>query len=226
MVVPVTKQKRLLAALLERHGQTYCNELDIRIERNTPAPLFQLLCASLLFSGRISATIATNAARALFNHGLTTPRKMADAAWKTRTRILNKSGYARFDESTPRMLADTATLLLEEYGGDLRRLREAAGQDPQHERELLKEFKGIGNVGADIICREAQAVWPWLYPFSDEFTLSASKRLGLPATVKNLANLTPKAQFPVLVAALVRMRLEKDIDDTRAAATDIDRKAA
>ena len=57
--------------------------------------------------------------------------------------MLNRSGYARYDESTSRYLEATSRLLLEDYRGDLRRLREAAGHDPKRERELLKQFKGM-----------------------------------------------------------------------------------
>jgi len=54
------------------------------------------------------------------------------------------------------MLGETARACVERYDGDLRRLREAAGREPERERELLQEFKGIGGVGADIFRREAQ----------------------------------------------------------------------
>jgi hypothetical protein len=37
---------RVVAALLERYGGTYCEELDIAIERSTPPALFRWLCAS------------------------------------------------------------------------------------------------------------------------------------------------------------------------------------
>jgi hypothetical protein len=178
---------QIIAALLDRHGRTYCSELGIAIERNTPSPLFRWLCASILFSARISANLAASAARALAEHGLTTPQRMADATWAERTRILNRAGYARYDESTSRMLGDTAELLIELYGGDLRRLRERAGHDPVAERRLLQEFKGIGAMGAAIFCREAQSAWPELYPFADAKALDAAKKLGLGDDAQALA---------------------------------------
>lgn len=51
---------------------------------------------------------------------------MAEATWRQRTDVLNRAGYARYDESTSRMLGDTAQLLLDRYRGDLRKLREEA----------------------------------------------------------------------------------------------------
>ena len=205
-------RKRIAAALLDRHGRTYCSEIGIAIERNTPSPLFRWLCASILFSARISAALATRAVRALSEHGLTTPRRMVEATWAERTKILNRSGYARYDESTSRMLGDTAALLIEQYGGDLRRLRERAGSDPAAERRLLQEFKGIGETGADIFCREAQVAWPELYPFADSRALGAARKLGLGDDAKALAKLVEQRDFPRLVAALIRTSLAKDHD--------------
>jgi hypothetical protein len=65
------------------------------------------------------------------------------------------------------MLGDTARVLLDRYAGDLRTLREEAGGRPEQERALLKQFKGIGDVGADIFLREVQAVWDEVRPFVD-----------------------------------------------------------
>src|SRR5262245_38132882 len=149
----------VIDSLLDRHGQSYAEELGLRLERNTPGVLFRWLCASLLLSARIRADTAISAARALVEQGWTTAQKMARGTWVTSTRVLNRPGYARYDERTARMLGDTTTLLIERYRGDLRRLRAAADQDPQRERALLKEFKGIGDVGADIFFREMQLTW-------------------------------------------------------------------
>jgi endonuclease III len=144
---------RIIEALLQRYGETYAEALSIDLSQGTPSALFQWLCASLLFSARIRADTALGATRALFREGLTTAEKMASATWEERTRILNRAGYARYDESTSRMLGETSRMILDHYHGDLRNLREAAGRNPQEERRLLEQFKGIGDVGADIFIR-------------------------------------------------------------------------
>jgi endonuclease III len=197
-------------ALLERHGTTYADELGIRLRRGGPSALFRLLCAALLLSARISADLAVAAARALADQGWTTPRKLADATWAERTRVLNRSGYARYDERTSRMLEATARHLLDAYGGDLRRLREAAGRDPARERELLKEFKGIGDVGADIFLREVQRIWPEVRPFVDDRALKSARRLKLPDDAEQLARLAPRGDVARLATALVRSGLARD----------------
>ena len=201
--------RAVVRALLDRHGTTYAEEIGIRL-RNGPAPLFRLLCASILLSARISADLAVKAARALADEGWTTPRKLKDAGWERRTRVLNRSGYARYDERTSRMLGETAERLLDEYRGDLRRLRDAAERDPAQERERLKAFKGLGDVGVDIYFREAQRVWPELRPFFDGRALEAARSLGLPSEPDALARLAPRGDVARLAAALVRTQRAKD----------------
>lgn len=212
-MAPKATQQKVVAELLDRHGQTFCAELGIAIERNTPSPLFAWLCASILFSARISFGVAAQAARALSEHGWNSPRRLAEASWAERTRVLNRAGYARYDESTSRMLGDTAEHVLSEYKGDLRRLRDRASKDPGAERKLLMEFKGIGQVGADIFCREAQSAWPELYPFADRKALTASSKLDLGTDSQALAGLVAQKDFPRLAAALVRTGLASDHDD-------------
>jgi hypothetical protein len=119
-------EKKIIVALMKRHGRTFSGELGIKMGNPTPSALFRWLCASLLFSARIGNEIAMEAARALTKSGWTSARKMAAATWEERTRVLNHAGYARYDEKTSRMLAETSDLLLKCYNGDLRKLREAA----------------------------------------------------------------------------------------------------
>lgn len=212
-------KKRIVAALLDRHGRTYGEELGIDIARNTPSPLFRWLCGSILFSTRISTDLATSAARALARKGWRTAKQMSQSTWAERTRTLNRSGYARYDESTSRMLGDTTELLVREYGGDLRKLRERAERDPDAERSLLKEFKGLGDVGVDIFFRETQSAWSELYPFADKKALAAAQHLGLGKDARALARLVDRSDFPRLVAALVRTNLAKDYDEVIAQAS-------
>jgi len=212
-------KRDIVAALLDRHGQTYSEELGIDLAQNTPSPLFRWLCASILFSARISANIAVKAARALADQGWTTAQAMADTTWEQRVRVLNRSGYARYDESTSRMLGDTVDLLLRQYDGDLRTLREEAGRDPREERRRLKDCKGLGDVGVDIFFRETQCVWDELYPFADKKALKAAGRLDLGNGAEDLARLVDRSDFPRLIAALVRTDLEKDYEGVDQAAT-------
>ena len=217
MAQPSTR--RIVEALLEVHGRTYASQAGIRLARNTPAPLFQLLCLSLLLSARISADVAVRSCRALLAAGWTTPDALARSSWSDRTRVLNEAGYARYDESTSRMLGETVDILQRSYGGDLRRLRDIADRNPAKERRLLQEFTGIGPVGASIFSREVQLVWDEQYPYADARALGAAELLLLGADVAALERLADGAeQFTVLVAALVRCSLAADHDEILAIA--------
>ena len=215
----MAKSRRSIArAALRTHPKSHAERLHVNVGRNTPAPLYQWLVCSLLFSARIGADQAERAAAALFNQGWRTPRKMADTTWKQRVVVLNKNGYARYDESTSRYLADATGMLLDAYGGDLRKLRAAADRDPDQERELLKQFKGIGDVGADIFFREAQLAWDELYPFADKRALKAAAKLDLGDSAADLAKLVRKRELPRLLSALIDADLANELDAVREAA--------
>ncbi|MFE4450232.1 endonuclease [Streptomyces sp. NPDC056796] len=197
-----------LDALLERHGTTYAAEAGIRL-RDTPQPLYQLLVLSHLLSARIRAQVAVAAARALFAHRLRTPRRMADATWQERVDALGEGGYRRYDERTATQLGDGALLLLDAYGGDLRRLRREAGGDTDALRSGLRRFPGIGPAGADIFLREVQTVWPETAPYLDAKALQGAERLGLPASPGRLSRLAGDQDPAVVAAALVRGALDR-----------------
>ncbi|MFF3762773.1 endonuclease [Streptomyces sp. NPDC001922] len=208
----------LVRALLDRCGRTYAAEAGIAL-RNTPAPLYQLLVLSLLLSARIRADIAVSAARALFAAGLRSPRAMAQATWQQRVDALGDGGYRRYDERTATQLGDGAGLLLREYGGDLRRLREGGGSYGADPARRLREVPGIGPIGVHIFLREAQAVWPEVRPYLDRKALDGARRIGLPASAKELAALVDEEDLPRLAAALVRVALGKDAaEEVRSAA--------
>ncbi|WP_303909277.1 hypothetical protein [Thiohalomonas denitrificans] len=202
-------QHALVKTLLHRYGRTYAEEVGVRVEDNTPSALFQLLYMALLLSARIAAGNAVKAAIALRKAGLTTPQKMADASWQERVDVITWHGYKRYDESTSTMLGKTAQWLLDQYKGDLRRLRQAADHRVDEEKKLLKQFKGIGDVGADIFLREVQGTWDEVYPYADKKVLASAGKLGLPQQPERLAEMVARKDFPKFAAALIRVDLER-----------------
>ena len=134
-------------------------------------------------------------------------------------KLLNDAGYARVDEKTSGQLGELAEAVLDEYGGDLRRLREAADRDPAKIRRRLKDFKGIGDVGADVFCREAQRAWDELFPFADAKALEAAGKLGLGADAEALAaRVERREDLPRLLSALVGADLSDELEEIAAAA--------
>jgi hypothetical protein len=205
-------RREVVDALMSRYGRSFSDELGIA-RRNTPAPLYQTLCFALLASARIGMDLALRGTRALFDAGWTTPEKLGGSTWEARTRALNESGYARYDEKTSRMLGEAAELLNDRYHGDLRELREEAERDPDTERELLKAFKGVGDVGVDIFFRETQDLWDELYPFADDRVLDAADRLGLGDSAASLARLVSREDLPRLEASLLRCRRDEAFEE-------------
>lgn len=201
-------QRARAHTVAEQYGRTFAEEAGIRLE-DRPAPLYQLAVLATLLSARINASVAVAAARELFRAGLRTPARMADSTARQRVDALGRGHYRRYDERTSTMLDRGARLVLDRWGGDLRRLHEAAGADRGTLRAGLKELPGIGDVGADIFLREAQAVWPDLRPYVDARVCRAAREIGLPDEPAELARLVPRDKLPRLVAGLVRLSLNR-----------------
>ncbi|EDY44024.1 hypothetical protein [Streptomyces sp. SPB074] len=197
-----TTQARTAAALLDRHGTTYAAEAGITL-RDTPQPLYQLLVLSVLLSARIRADVATAAARALFAHGLRSPKAMEEASWQERVDALGEGHYRRYDERTATQLGEGAELVRARWSGDLRAVREDA--------DRLREVPGIGPAGVDIFLREAQSVWPEYAPRFDAKALQGAARLNLPEDPHRLARLTDTPA--TFAAALVRAALNKKVTE-------------
>jgi hypothetical protein len=202
-------QRDTARRLVGRHGTTFAEEAGIRVA-DKPSPLWQLLVLSLLLSARISSGIAVAATRELNKAGYRSPRSMLDASWQDRVDALGRGHYRRYDERTASMLGDCAQLAIEQYGGDLRKLRSGASK-PDEIPSLLQEFKGVGPTGAAIYCREVQGTWTELAPFADDIALKGAKRLGLPESPGRLAALVPETDLPRLVAACVRASRDKSV---------------
>jgi hypothetical protein len=205
---------KVVKALLARHGSTYAEDAGIKLA-DKPSPLWRLLVLSLLLSARIGADIAVAAARELGRSGYRTPRRMREAPWQDRVDALGRGHYRRYDERTATQLGELAEAVLDDYGGDLRRLHERSSGAEDVER-ALQRFKGIGPAGSAIFCREVQAVWTDLAPYVDELAAEGAASLGLPRSADRLAGLVAPRDLPRLVAGCVRAaRDQKVVDDVR-----------
>ena len=187
----MARQQDIAQAALRRHGRTFAAELGVRLQRNTPSPLFRLLCLSLLTSAPVQANLAMRGAQALGEAGWTTPDKLRRSSWAERAAVLNRAGYARVDEKTATQLERLNDRLLSEYGGDLRRLRGEA--DRRARRVPLKQFHGIGD-RRRIPARFT--AWPEFHLFADKAALKAAEKLVLPTEVEHLPAWSSRAVPP------------------------------
>ncbi|MGW7272523.1 endonuclease [Streptomyces sp. NPDC054864] len=203
-------QKAVMRELLRTSGRTYAAEAGIRLT-DTPQPLYRTLVLSCLLSARIRASVAVASTRALYEAGMRGPRQMADATWQQRVDALGQGGYRRYDERTATQLGDGARIVLDAWGGDLRRLREKADGDAGALERLLREVPGLGPTGADIFLREVQDVWTEYAPRFDAKVLQGAERLGLPRDTSALLRLAGEEKAGVTAAALVRAALDRKL---------------
>ena len=190
-------------------GTTYAEQAGIRLA-DKPMPLFQLLVLCMLASKPIDATTAVRAAKELFTAGLRTPRGVLASDRRTMIAAFGRAHYVRYDESSATRLAEMAERVQDEFGGDLRGIAPRSNHDPQQAARILKQFKGIGDTGADIFLREVQDVWTWVRPYFDGRATAAAKALELPAEPAKLSAFAPRTSAR-LAAALVRASLDNEV---------------
>ncbi|HIW46851.1 MAG TPA: endonuclease [Candidatus Yaniella excrementigallinarum] len=203
-------RSQTVETVLERFGTTFVEQAKIPL-KDKPSPLYQLLVLSTLLSARISSDIGVAAAKELSAAGFRTPQHMVEATWQQRVDALGRGHYRRFDESTATMLGDGAQLLLDEYSGDLRKLRDAA-ETTRQVANRLQQFPGIGPTGASIFLREVQGIWPDIGPYFDKKAMQGAQQIDLPTEADELAELVDVKDRPRLAAGLVRVALDKSDD--------------
>jgi endonuclease III len=203
------KREQLVQRLLKVAGTTYAAEAGVRI-KDTPTPLFQLLVLCMLASKPIDATVAMRAGRELFKEGLRNPKAVLAADRQTMISAFGRAHYVRYDESSATRLTDMAERVRDEYSGDLREIARRSGHDVKAVTRMLKQFKGIGDTGADIFLREVQDVWTWARPYFDKRAIAGAKELGLPTDPAKLGSLAPQDNSR-LAAALVRLSLDDEV---------------
>ena len=209
----------VVRALLDRHGTSFGDELGLDLRKGSPSALFGLLLFAVLSSARIRSVNAAAGTKALLDEGWSSLAKLRTTSWEQRVKVLNRNGYARYDERTATMLGDLVDEVQGRWSGDLRNLRKAADGDVKVMKGHLTELKGLGPVGADIFLREVQQCWPEVRPYVDKRAKDAARQLGLPVRADALAELVDGDDLARLVAALVRTSLDKDAGEVKKAAS-------
>src|SRR5699024_8099617 len=141
----------------------------------------------------------------------TSPDGMASLSGQERVDALGRGDDVRYDESTATRLGECADLVREEYQGDLRRIAE----DRKRTRvtSALQKFPGIGPTGAAVFCREAQAVWPWLRPYTDKLARPGAERIGLPQAEDKRGELVQGDHLAAFAAGLTHAARDEDLAD-------------
>jgi hypothetical protein len=189
------------ARTLER-SPLYSEELGIDLANRNDSQYFRWFLASILFGGRISETTARNTYYAFARHRLTTPRRILAVGWDFLVYpVMREGGYVRYDGRKSDQVLRDCRSLLDDYGGSLSRLHDAATDAGDLERRLLA-FYGIGPVTANIFLRELRPFWVRADPDPLPVVRQVARRLGIDLGAYNRKSL----KFARLEAGLVRLR--------------------
>jgi hypothetical protein len=209
-------RKAIATAILDEYGTTFCEELKIHIEHNTPSPLFQLFAFSLLAGTTVCCGPALAASRLLFDNGWTTVKKTAGADRAAIAALLERAEFQGASGAAAESLVRSAGTIWELYGGDMRTLREAGEHDPDRVRRLLLELSGMTDEAVEMFFREVQPVWGELYPYAGSAALEAAARLELGGSAEELAALVEYDEFTRFVCGLVRVKLRDQFESVLA----------
>lgn len=171
-------KSRAIAELLDKLGQPYHELLGIDLRSGKKEEIFKWFLASSLFGARISETIAMKTYKQFERDGLLSPERIIARGWSRLVESLDRGGYVRYDFSTADDFLALSDLLMRSYGGDLNKLHDQS-KDPVDLEARLKEFRGVGDVTANIFLRELRGVWKKADPLPGRHAILAAQNLGL-----------------------------------------------
>ncbi|KAL1863278.1 hypothetical protein Plec18170_000111 [Paecilomyces lecythidis] len=177
----------------------------------TPETILAMVLDAMLKSTRISHLLAQKAVNTVIAAGYHDIKKLSQTTWDDRVEVLAKGGYNRYREQTSTNLGALIEFVNGKYDGDLNNLYRKADHHPCKVRELIKEVKGLGDLGTDIFFNNAQSVWRSLAPFIDSRSLRTADDVGIGTDVDAIykeLKFDP-VQMSKLANGLSTIRLEK-----------------
>lgn len=194
---------------LER-STLFSEELGISLLEKSDREYFKWFLASLLFGGRISASIAKNTYHAFEQHGLLTPRKILAAGWDFLVNpIMREGGYVQhYDGRKSTQILRDCERLIAGYGGRLTELHDAAADAADLENRLLV-FYGVGPITINIFLRELRPYWKKADPAPLPVVYRLAKELKLDLHRYDRRTV----RFIRLEAGLMRLRGQLRHDD-------------
>jgi endonuclease III len=203
--------------LVNQLGRRFSVALGIDLDSQRPAETFKWFLASVLLGARISSTVAERTYRTFQSERLVTPQAILSAGWQQLVDVLDRGGYARYDEKTATKLLGICRAVIDRCGGDLHAIERAARNPADLEQRIMELGSGIGPLTANIFLRELRGLWPKAEPKPSELVVRAARDLGfVPARVKDAERVLESLRavwaadggsggdFPDFEAALVR----------------------
>lgn len=99
--------------------------------------------------------------------------------------------------------------------GDLNNLMRSAHGQRENVRALMKEIKGIGDLGVELFFNNVQSIWPSIAPFVDSRSLKTADEIGIGTdldTIYGVLRHEPE-EMSLLANGLSAVRLEKRQSD-------------
>ena len=162
----------------------------------SPFTPFEEILNALILSRPIGHTLGLRSIRTLLNppHNLMSPKLIRATGVDGVRQALDEARTQHRQKTAEQivLLADAVTDTLGEdhFDVSLERVREECEHDKEKERAMLqKNIKGMGDVGLDIFGRRIQGLWREWYPFADQKTLDALKKLGLAEDTDDLKSM-------------------------------------
>jgi hypothetical protein len=167
--------------IIEEFGRQPLEGTSLAKEPLTASPetVLAMVIDAMLKSRPISHDLSQRAVNKLIDEGYHDIRKLGESSWEERTLVLKDGGYNRYREQGATNLGDLADFVNGQYDGDLNNLLKKAGNDCKKTRDLIKEIKGLGDLGVDLFLNNAQSVWPPMAPFLDARSLKTAEELGI-----------------------------------------------
>ncbi|KAL4889461.1 COPI associated protein-domain-containing protein [Aspergillus ambiguus] len=141
--------------------------------------LLAMVIDAMLKSRPISHDLSQRAVNKLLDEGYHDIHKLESTSWEDMTMVLKDGGYNRYREQGATNLGQLAQFLNEKYDGDLNNLWEEAHHDRARTRELIREIKGLGDLGVDLFFNNVQSVWTPIAPFVDGRSLETAEQVGI-----------------------------------------------
>lgn len=171
--------RMVIRTLVSRVPGRFSLELGLSLSSRRRKELFLWFLAAILYGTRISGSIVARTHAEFVRRGLTSPEQIVKTGWDGLVEALDAGGYVRYDFKTATKLLEVMTHLIDQYGGDLQTLHDAAGDERDVETRLKALGKGIGEVTVQIFLRELRGIWSKAEPALSALSIIAARDLAL-----------------------------------------------
>ncbi|KAJ5713439.1 uncharacterized protein N7483_010620 [Penicillium malachiteum] len=144
-----------------------------------PDTVLAMVLDVMVKSRPISHDLSRRALAHLIEEGYHHIDILSSTTWEERTNVLREGGYNRYREQCATNLGTLANMVSKGYDGDLNNLLHAAHGDREKVRELMKEIKGVGDLGVELFFNDVQSIWPSIAPFLDSRSLKTADEIGI-----------------------------------------------